>query len=180
MSLVAPQPLTAEQKGELLVISGSVADKAAHDKFFDQLYSFTDRRNVRDQTYLSPDSTPPGETFNILFRDGLQFASGQAKLDNATAQLALDGLAQLLLARPQAQVTIEGHTDNVGTPGYNLKLSAQRIQATLDYLKTKGVDIARLTVIARGESIPIADNATALGRLANRRIEVTITGLLNG
>ena len=60
----------------------------------------------------------------------------------------------------------------------NLQLSQRRVQVIFDYLVSQGIDPARLTTAAYGESQPIADNATAEGRALNRRVEFQINNLL--
>jgi len=81
---------------------------------------------------------------------------------------------QNLNENPDTKVEIQGHTDNVGSDQYNLKLSERRAQTVRDYLASKGIDPSRLTVKGYGESIPVADNNTAEGRSLNRRIEFKI------
>ena len=75
---------------------------------------------------------------------------------------------------PDEQVTIEGHTDSVGTPSYNQTLSEQRASAVSSYLSTEGVPSARITSIGYGETRPKASNDTPEGRQLNRRVEIHI------
>jgi outer membrane protein OmpA-like peptidoglycan-associated protein len=178
VSLAAAAPLTAEQKGELLVLSGSVASEDVHKAVLTQVYGFADKTKVRDQMYIATDSAPPSGTFNLLIRDGLQFESDQAKFTGVTATLALDSLAQVIKSRPNAKVRIEGHTDSAGDEAHNITLARERIAAAVAYLVTKGVDASAIEQVAVGEAKPIADNATPEGKRANRRLEVTIKGLL--
>ena len=74
------------------------------------------------------------------------------------------------------RLRIEGHTDNVGQPAENLKLSEERAEAVKQYLASKGVDPARLEAVGRGDTAPIADNASEKGRALNRRIEFKVVG----
>jgi outer membrane protein OmpA-like peptidoglycan-associated protein len=78
---------------------------------------------------------------------------------------------------PQIKVQVSGHTDNVGSPADNLKLSNNRAKAVVDYLVSKGIDIKRLTWKGYGETKPVADNKTEEGRALNRRTEFTIVGM---
>lgn len=92
---------------------------------------------------------------------------------------SLKALAQLLKANPNMQLTIQGHTDWVGSVGYNEKLGMRRIQSVLDILKAEGVSQAQLDAFTKnsfGECQPIASNATNAGRAQNRRVEVTDPG----
>jgi len=81
---------------------------------------------------------------------------------------------------PQTTIMIEGHTDNVGTEEYNLKLSKNRAEAVKDALLARGIDPARLQTVGFGESKPIADNTTEKGRQMNRRVKVVITPIVSG
>jgi outer membrane protein OmpA-like peptidoglycan-associated protein/outer membrane protein W len=92
---------------------------------------------------------------------------------------SLKALAQLLKANPNMQLTIQGHTDWVGSVGYNEKLGMRRIEAVLEILKAEGVSQAQLDAFTKnsfGECQPIASNATNGGRAQNRRVEVTDPG----
>jgi outer membrane protein OmpA-like peptidoglycan-associated protein len=72
------------------------------------------------------------------------------------------------------KVVVEGHTDNVGKAAVNQKLSQGRADSVMKYLVGKGVAPSRLEAKGYGESKPVADNATAKGREANRRVELRI------
>ena len=92
--------------------------------------------------------------------------------DGAAAEL--DRLVQSVQSAPRAQITIEGHTDDVGTDEYNLALSERRAQAVAAYLAQKGVDRARLTARGFGKGRPAAANDGDPGRRRNRRVEIVI------
>ncbi len=88
------------------------------------------------------------------------------------AEPVLAQVVELLKADPALKLTIEGHTDDVGSDEANLKLSAARAAAVVDALVAKGIARERLESVGYGESRPIADNATAEGRAKNRRVEL--------
>ena len=69
-----------------------------------------------------------------------------------------------------------GHTDAVGTPTYNQKLSVRRAEAVKQFLVSKGVENNRVYTEGKGEANPVADNKTAEGRSKNRRVEVEVVG----
>jgi OOP family OmpA-OmpF porin len=69
-----------------------------------------------------------------------------------------------------------GHTDAVGTDGYNQKLSVSRSEAVKAYLVSKGIEKNRVYTEGKGEKQPVADNKTAEGRAKNRRVEIEVVG----
>jgi len=92
-----------------------------------------------------------------------------------TAKENLDKLVEVFNEYPDTDLLIVGHTDNVGSQNYNKPLSEQRAQSVRDYLVSKGISASRLTSTGKGLEEPIADNSTAEGRAANRRVEIAIT-----
>jgi outer membrane protein OmpA-like peptidoglycan-associated protein len=76
---------------------------------------------------------------------------------------------------PERSAVIEGYTDSVGTQEYNQGLSERRAESVRSYLIAQGVDSSRLAASGRGESNPVADNASSDGRQQNRRVEVVIS-----
>jgi len=110
----------------------------------------------------------------IVLPGSVLFASGEYQL-TAEARTKLALIADTL--RPQAadhEIVIEGHTDSRGTPLANEALSSHRARAVMDYLAARGVPAASLTSVGIGQARPIADNSTAEGRAANRRVEIVI------
>lgn len=93
--------------------------------------------------------------------------SEKAKLDGAAT--IIGGLSKKY---PGLKVDVSGHTDWVGTDGYNQGLSERRANSVKSYLVRKGVDAGRINTFAFGESKPAASNETAAGRARNRRAEV--------
>jgi outer membrane protein OmpA-like peptidoglycan-associated protein len=84
----------------------------------------------------------------------------------------LDELTKILEKYEGASLTIEGHTDSVGTAVYNETLSQKRSNSVKLYLIEKGISEGRLTAVGYGESKPIASNKSALGKAKNRRVEL--------
>jgi CHAT domain-containing protein/outer membrane protein OmpA-like peptidoglycan-associated protein/Flp pilus assembly protein TadD len=70
-----------------------------------------------------------------------------------------------------AQIRIEGHTDSIGDSRYNLKLSRRRAEAVYQYLKKGGIKENLLSFTGKGDTEPVADNATEKGRKQNRRVD---------
>lgn len=114
-----------------------------------------------------------GEGLQVTFDSGLLFDYDSDVL-RAAARDNLASLAASLDKYPETDIMIVGHTDSVGTDGYNMSLSERRSAAAVNYLVSKGVERARLRSAGRGETEPVAANATAEGRQQNRRVEVAI------
>ncbi len=84
-------------------------------------------------------------------------------------------LAAFLKRFDQVDVTIEGHTDSVGSEEYNQQLSERRARAVADMLvNSHGIAASRLNAVGYGESRPVASNDTAEGRAQNRRVMATL------
>ena len=89
---------------------------------------------------------------------------------------ALDQAASALALAPKLQIEVGGHTDNVGTPQANQKLSQARAQAVARALAERGVAAGRMSARGYGQSVPIADNRSEDGRARNRRVELRKIG----
>ncbi|MBC7695431.1 MAG: OmpA family protein [Burkholderiales bacterium] len=101
----------------------------------------------------------------------IYFETGSAKL-KLISNSSLDDLSDILKRNEVVNLTIEGHTDNVGDDAYNMTLSQQRTESVKEYLIAKGISAARLTAIGYGETKPVADNTKAAGKAKNRRVEL--------
>jgi outer membrane protein OmpA-like peptidoglycan-associated protein len=86
----------------------------------------------------------------------------------------LDQVAATLNQYPQTVVDVIGHADSTGADDYNQALSERRAGSVAGYLVNRGMLRERLFVMGRGESQPIASNATEQGRAQNRRVEVVV------
>ena len=75
---------------------------------------------------------------------------------------------------PARYLDIAGHTDAVGTQAYNQKLGMERARAVQAWFESQGLAPERMKVSSKGETEPIAENATQKGRADNRRAEITL------
>jgi outer membrane protein OmpA-like peptidoglycan-associated protein len=89
----------------------------------------------------------------------------------------LERLVQILIENPTIKIEIDGHTDNVGDPKKNQKLSEDRVKTIKNYLINKGISATRLTGKGFGGSKPIASNTKEETRKLNRRVEFTIVSM---
>ena len=103
----------------------------------------------------------------------ISFAVGRSDIQPNFAPV-LDQFAAGLRNNPNTDVRIVGHTDNTGSDAINNPLSVDRANATRDYLVGRGVSAARFTTDGRGSREPVADNSSATGRAANRRVEIYV------
>lgn len=84
----------------------------------------------------------------------------------------LDGVAQTISQEPSVNAQVVGHTDSTGNADHNMALSQRRAQSVEAYLADRGIARTRLTAEGRGQTQPVASNATEDGRTQNRRVEI--------
>lgn len=119
-------------------------------------------------------SKPSLEELRSLFSASpIEFEFNSASLD-AQSQETLNRIAELLQQNTEPNVQIEGHTDNIGSNKYNMKLGQQRANSAKSYLVEKSITATRLTTKSYGETQPKASNDTEAGRQQNRRVEFKI------
>jgi len=116
------------------------------------------------------------DLWDALNRDGfialyIEFDTGKATLRDS-AQGQLEQICALLQNQPDLKLSVEGHTDNTGTPEGNRLLSGQRARSVMKDLVDRGIDASRLAASGWGQERPIADNRTEEGRSKNRRVEL--------
>jgi outer membrane protein OmpA-like peptidoglycan-associated protein len=116
------------------------------------------------------------ELVEKLNKDGfltlyVNFDTGKATI-KPDSDKTLDDAAAALKAASGLKIEVGGHTDNVGTPQANEKLSDERAKAVMAALVKRGVAANRLTAKGYGQSSPIADNRSEDGRAKNRRVEL--------
>ncbi len=114
----------------------------------------------------------------VSISDKFLFKSGSYKL-NSSAMTVLAKVAKILVAKPDFEVMIEGHTDNVsyrkGDLEDNWDLSTKRATSIVRVLQTDfKIDPSRMTAAGRAEYVPLTENETAEGRAANRRTRIII------
>jgi len=118
-----------------------------------------------------PSPLPTGVGTVILKFDGTQVDFSTPTWRDEAEQM-LDGLVVDLTsdAGQSVKVSIEAHTDNIGSNAGNIMLGLDRARAIRDYLVSQGVTADRIRIASSGEDAPIAPNNTAIGRQQNRRI----------
>lgn len=110
----------------------------------------------------------------VTFDSGILFDFNKSNL-SADAQANLKKFAEEMKDLEDTNITIWGHTDNVGTEAANQSVSQKRADAVSKNLQTNGIAKSRITAEGKSFTMPVADNETEAGRAQNRRVEVYIS-----
>lgn len=119
------------------------------------------------------DNPDPSAVARALSLQVINFELDKAFIPDVN-QPFLDRAVKIITDVPNVELVIIGHTDNQASDAYNMELSRERAQSVREYLVSKGVDPSKLKTKGMGESEPIANNSTELGRFRNRRIEFKV------
>ncbi len=117
-----------------------------------------------------------GDNITLNMPGNVTFATDSSDLSPAFFDV-LNSVGKVLGEFEKSVVEVAGHTDSTGSDQYNQALSERRASSVANYLKGRGVISQRLITVGMGESRPVADNGTAMGRQANRRVEITMVPL---
>lgn len=138
---------------------------------------------VKSKPQPNPPSPPSNDTVyfqeqvitkgEAVILNELYFATDQTTVLPESEE-ALETLYTFLSEHPDVRILIIGHTDNRASEKYNQRLSEGRAKAVAAAMIERGIALERLEAEGRGESEPIADNATEEGRQQNRRVEFVI------
>lgn len=108
-----------------------------------------------------------------LGENSVRFDTNKSTL-TAAAKANLDKLVPVFQSYADTDIVIYGYTDSTGSVEYNQTLSEQRAASVKAYLASKGLSVARFTIVGMGVADPIATNDTPEGRTQNRRVEFAI------
>lgn len=183
---------------------GISGDTNRYKAVYDQVANYLTELNPMDFNKSCPDGVVPYEdAVNLYFLKSIDastiasgkvdkidysqtktevMASGQWKINFATGRYEISGSANtletiynLLVQAEEAKLSVIGHTDNVGNPEQNMSLSKGRANAVVQYLKNRGISADRFqTVDGRGDTEPVASNATKDGQAKNRRVDIIL------
>lgn len=120
--------------------------------------------------------TRNGNQIVLNMPSNITFDVGKSAIKPAFVE-TLRGVAIVVNKFNKTLVDVYGHTDSTGNDQFNQTLSTQRAQSVAGYLTQSGIDSRRFRTLGLGESRPIADNGTAAGRAANRRVEIQLSPL---
>ena len=123
--------------------------------------------------------TRMGDNITLNMPGNVTFATDSSDLSPAFFDV-LNSVGKVLEEFDQTVVEVAGHTDSTGSEEYNQGLSERRASTVSQYLQSRGVIDQRLITLGMGELRPVADNAVASGRQANRRVEITMVPVTAG
>jgi chemotaxis protein MotB len=183
--------LEAQLKAKEASMNGLNSDLAEREKKVQDLQAILDAQNKRLMELKNKLNTAlkgfsaadlsvreeNGKVY-VSLSQNLLFATGSDKLDPKGTN-ALKQLAAVLVANPETDILVEGHTDSDGAADLNWDLSANRALAVTKVLTTNKVEGKRITSAGRGMFVPVADNKDAVGKSKNRRTEIILSPKLD-
>lgn len=184
-------PVQAAGEGQIITLTGQVATEAIKTRAGEEAARIHGVEEVRNLLTVAPPGPPPPpmsavqrvEAVNcqkiftaLLNAEKIRFQTSKADISPASHRL-LDRLVETAGKCPAARIRVEGHTDSSGARGTNQKLSQERAEAVVAYLRAKGIGAERLTAEGFGPDKPVANNKTPAGREKNRRTEFTVQGI---
>lgn len=114
------------------------------------------------------------ERSELKYMRNLYFESGSSQVSDSYYE-HLDRIVSYMEQFPDLTVSIEGHTDVIGSDGWNTRLSEMRASAAAAYIQDKGIDAKRILTTGRGHDVPLASNDDESdGRELNRRVEISL------
>ena len=120
-----------------------------------------------------------GDNITLNMPGSVTFATDSSDLSPAFFSV-LNSVGKVLAEYEQTVVEVAGHTDSTGSDSYNQSLSERRATSVSSYLRGQGVIDQRPITLGMGEARPVADNSSAAGRQANRRVEITMVPVTKG
>ncbi len=114
-----------------------------------------------------------GDRLYLVMPGNITFATGRHEIRSQFYSV-LDSVSKVLEEFEKTAIKIAGHTDSTGSDQLNQTLSERRAQSVADYLQTRNISAGRIQTNGYGPRYPVATNATAEGREANRRVELEL------
>ncbi len=143
---------------------------------------YMDRQEARLRAELEGTGvsvTRRGNNITLNMPGNVTFATDSSDLRPAFFDV-LNSVGKVLGEFEQSVVEVAGHTDSTGAESYNQALSERRAGTVASYLQSQGVIRQRVITVGLGETWPMANNSSAAGRQANRRVEITMVPLTAG
>jgi outer membrane protein OmpA-like peptidoglycan-associated protein len=115
-----------------------------------------------------------GDVISLIMPGDITFSIGTSAIKPSFYSV-LDSVTIVLKEYKKTYIEISGHTDSIGSEVSNQILSIQRATSVSRYFTKRGISRSRIYIQGYGESHPVADNSSAKGRSANRRVEINLT-----
>ncbi len=129
-------------------------------------------RELREIQGVDVTRTAPDE-LKVTVKNEVLFDFNSSALRPASRE-SLRDMAGVFQKYPDTNISVQGHTDSIGSAWYNKRLSVRRADSVADYLESLGVSSGRLETLGFGKLQPRASNSTAAGRQLNRRVELHV------
>ena len=120
--------------------------------------------------------TRMGDNLTLNMPGNVTFATDSSDLSPAFFDV-LTSVSKVMKKYDKTVVEVAGHTDSTGSDSYNQGLSERRAGSVAQYLRSQELVGERMITVGMGETRPVADNTSADGRQANRRVEITMVPL---
>ena len=151
-----------------------IADSLARKSRADSIALAESKRQVEEERAKRSDAEKQLLSTGLLLLDAVYFQSGRTDV-NINSKPYLNIIGKMLTKYPKLVLEVGGHTDNVGGPSSNMRLSQARAESVRMYLISVAPELAgRLSATGYGPSQPKADNVSADGRQMNRRVELKV------
>ena len=109
-----------------------------------------------------------------LTDEDVRFGFNQSELTDNARNVLESLITQLKADNRNVFIEVQGHTDNLGTEDYNMKLGQERADAVRRYLSENGIPLHRISTISYGETRPLTENKGRKGRSTNRRVVIIV------
>ncbi len=160
--------------GTALYVEGKVAEELARTEVGEVLGQMLPGFVINNAIRIPGSGDEFGRHLaGFLRTDPLRFPTESSELTEELRR-AMDRLVPLLLAYPNGRVRVESHVGASADAAKDLTLTYNRANVLREYLLERGVPPTRLESVGLGGSVPVADNSTPAGRLANSRIELHV------
>jgi outer membrane protein OmpA-like peptidoglycan-associated protein len=157
-------------------VAGSVATNGCPDTDGDRVIDSEDQCPNTPGTVSNngcPELSQKDKEVLAFAAQAVQFETASAVLKSISVPI-LDQVADIMRRYSSFRLSIDGHTDSIGSSLNNQSLSEKRAKSCYDYLISKGISPERMSYQGFGESKPVADNRTREGREENRRVEFNV------
>jgi len=162
----APETPSSEVK----VLGAQAPEQLPEGSELTQEEALTDEEQETPQTQTEE---APSQDLLVEYQPVVYFNYDQDTLSEEMVQV-VQHYAKMLLDDPMLRVKLLGHTDERGSPEYNLALGERRAKAVYEVMTLFGVDAERIEVISYGEEKPAVDEHNEAAWAKNRRVEIVI------